>query len=188
MTDYFALLEQPRSPWLDPEQLKQAFHAKTLREHPDAQPGSDGNDEAFAQLNEAYQILREPKRRLHHLLTLAGASPAGETANIPHEIEELFPAVAELTKQASVVVQKLASASTSLTRSLLQAELWRTRDAIAQKLRRLETLHAAAEDELRSLGDSSQDNRAALQQLYVRFSYLTRWMTELQEKQFDLTA
>ena len=35
MTDYFALLEQPRAPWLDPRGLKEAYHRQTLQTHPD---------------------------------------------------------------------------------------------------------------------------------------------------------
>ena len=88
MTDYFALLDQPRRPWLDPEELKQVFHQKTLEAHPDAQTPSD-RDETFTRLNEAYQVLREPKRRLHHLLTLEGG-PANDIST-PEDIERLFP-------------------------------------------------------------------------------------------------
>ena len=37
MIDYFALLDQPRAPWLDPDKLKDSYHQKTLQAHPDAQ-------------------------------------------------------------------------------------------------------------------------------------------------------
>jgi hypothetical protein len=33
MTDYFALLQQPRQPWLEPEQLKQKYQQLTLASH-----------------------------------------------------------------------------------------------------------------------------------------------------------
>jgi len=49
MTDYFALLEQPRAPWLDPAELKEVFHRKTLEQHPDA--GAAGPENDFAKLN-----------------------------------------------------------------------------------------------------------------------------------------
>ena len=35
MADYFALLDEPRRPWLDPEELKAKFHALTATVHPD---------------------------------------------------------------------------------------------------------------------------------------------------------
>ena len=37
MIDYFALLDQPRVPWLDLNELKNAYYQKTLQAHPDAQ-------------------------------------------------------------------------------------------------------------------------------------------------------
>src|SRR3954453_14389170 len=111
MTDFFALLHQPRNPWLDPHELKNAFHAKTLHSHPDAQPES-GND--FTQLNEAYQVLRDSKRRIQHLLELEGVSRERGTGGIPREVEELFPAVAALSQQADAVLQKVTAASNAL--------------------------------------------------------------------------
>ncbi len=98
MTDYFALLDQPRRPWLDPEELKQVFHQKTLETHPDAQT-EPGGKETFTQLNEAYQVLREPKRRLHHLLSLEGSPPATKSVSVPANIEKLFPVVAALMQE-----------------------------------------------------------------------------------------
>src|SRR3712207_5027846 len=102
MTDYFALLAQPRSPWLDPEQLKEAFHAKTREAHPDAYGAEASGDGAFAQVNAAYQVLRDPKRRLQHLLVLSGHAPGSRTSAIPRDLEELFPVVASLTRAADV--------------------------------------------------------------------------------------
>ena len=54
MTDYFALLGQPRAPWLDPAALKEAYHRQTLQSHPDT--ATPGRESDFAGLNEAYQV------------------------------------------------------------------------------------------------------------------------------------
>ena len=110
MTDYFALFGQPRSPWLDVEELKQAFHTKTLREHPDAQGEADDRRDAeatFSELNEAYQILRDPKRRLHHLLVLEGMEPSAGAGGIPNEIEDIFPVVATITRKCDDLSERL---------------------------------------------------------------------------------
>ena len=68
-TDYFALLGEPRRPFLDPERVKETFHRLSLCQHPDQQQDGDpsGGDD-FARLNQAQQVLREPKARLKHLL------------------------------------------------------------------------------------------------------------------------
>ena len=87
MTDYFALLEQPRMPWLDPAPLKEVFHRKTLEQHPDATAA--GSEDRFAELNAAYQALQDPKRRLHHLLSLENRAPAANQM-VPQELQELF--------------------------------------------------------------------------------------------------
>jgi curved DNA-binding protein CbpA len=191
MTDYFALLEQPRRPWLDPEELKQVFHKKTLEAHPDAQTQS-GGDETFTQLNEAYQVLREPKRRLHHLLSLEGSSPATKNVSIPANIESLFPMVAALMQEMDGVIQKVASSSNALRRSLVRPELLRTAESTRQMLETLVQLHDEAVGELRELSKSWLPGETAhqieLHTLYLQFSYLTKWISELREKQLQLTS
>ena len=82
MTDYFALLEQPRKPWLDPEQLKQKYHELARQSHPDEN------------VNEAYRVLADPKSRLQHLLALEGVAPAASSNEIPEELTDLFMAIA----------------------------------------------------------------------------------------------
>src|SRR6185369_1231694 len=97
MTDYFALLEQARAPWLDPAALKEVFHRKTLEQHPDSARGG-GN--AFAEINEAYQVLQDPKRRLHHLLSLENQAPTANQA-VPADLEELFLQIGAVHQSAT---------------------------------------------------------------------------------------
>jgi curved DNA-binding protein CbpA len=188
MTDHFALLEQPRLPWLEPEQLKEAFHRATLRAHPDAAPaGSDGD---FAQLNEAYQTLRDPKLRLQHLLTLTDNAPSRNSGAIPRDVEELFPAVATLTQQAAEVADKFANASSSLTRSVLKAQMLQTQQRVSEMLHVLEQRQAESTARLQQLNSAWEANREAviseLHELYLRFSYLSRWAAELRERELQL--
>ncbi|HEY0369444.1 MAG TPA: DnaJ domain-containing protein [Chthoniobacterales bacterium] len=175
MIDYFALLDQPRVAWLDPEQLKQAFHTRTLQSHPDAQ----GDEAQFAQLNEAYQVLRDPKRRLQHLLALRGE--AANAGRIPPDVEALFPAIARLTRQADVVVAKHQSATNGLARSLVRQELIDARAEVEEMVTQLDQLLASANEQLRN-------RDADLSELFLRFSYLTRWLAELKEKQLQLSC
>jgi hypothetical protein len=41
MTDYFALLQTPRRPWVDAEKLKENFQLLSARVHPDRLHGAD---------------------------------------------------------------------------------------------------------------------------------------------------
>ena len=54
--DYFALLDQPRKPWLDVDLLKEKYHARAREAQPDEN------------LNEAFRVLTDPKSRLDDLL------------------------------------------------------------------------------------------------------------------------
>lgn len=194
MTDYFALLEQPRRPWLDSEKLKRSFHEKTLRAHPDAhlQAGSAGEAEAaFTQVNEAYQVLQDPKRRLHHLLSLE-ESPPQKSAAVPHDLEELFPAIAKLTQAADGLSRKLAAATNPLSRSLIQPELLGVQHRLGAAVDHLHLLESEATAQLQNVSEtwSTGDVGAAaeLHRLYLRFSYLPRWLEELHEKRAHLSA
>ena len=75
MTDNFALLDEPRRPWLDTDLLKSKFLALSATVHPDKiHSASDAEKAAaaqsFARLNTAFTCLAEPKARLLHLRAL----------------------------------------------------------------------------------------------------------------------
>ncbi|CAN5613054.1 hypothetical protein BH20VER1_BH20VER1_30120 [soil metagenome] len=188
MTDCFALLGQTRRPWLDPDALKQAFHARSLQSHPDAQPGNTAPE--FAQLNEAHQVLQDPKRRLHHLLTLEGFAPQPGAAPIPPEIEVLFSTVAALTQEVERLLAKTAAAMNPLSRSLLKAETLQVQNRLTEALAQLQRLHEEANARLQDLTAAWEPRDPAvvgeLQRLYLLFSYVTRWRAELREKQLQL--
>ena len=194
MTDFFALLDQPRRPWLDPEKLKEAFHAKTLRTHPDANArGADAiaAESAFAQINEAHQVLRDPKRRLQHLLSLEGRPPAAGGGTVPREIADAFQAVAASTQTADVALQKTAAATSPLSRSLVAVELSQARSGIDEALGTLLALRQEADAELRDLSDAAaaaDDRFSRLENLYFRYAYLTRWIGQLEEKRTQLAT
>lgn len=78
MIDYFALLDQPRKPWLDVDLLKEKYHARAREAQPDQN------------VNEAYRVLRDPKLRLDHLL----AGNSRPMKNAPNELVDLFMEIA----------------------------------------------------------------------------------------------
>ena len=187
MTDYFALLDQPRRPWLDLEKLQQAFHEKSRIAHPDA----GGTEAAFAHVNEAYQVLQSPKRRLQHLLALEGQSPTAAGHKIADKVADLFQSVAGATQEAERVLQKFSNAGNPLSRSLLQPDLKRAQSRVDEALAALRHLQTSADDELRALSKSEttgEDRIRELQRLYALFSYLTRWIGQLEEKRTELST
>jgi curved DNA-binding protein CbpA len=194
MTDYFALLDQPRAPWLDPEKLKETYHQKTLQAHPDAQTGRGGADvadAAFANLNEAYQVLQDPKRRLHHLLSLEGAAPSSTGQAVPGKLHDLFPKVGALTQRTRLLLEKLRTLSNDLSRSLLKAEILKLQGETETVKAELQRLYDAALRELKAINATWPHDRVkqveSLSSLYYVLAYLTRWNTQLDEMQFQLS-
>ena len=181
MTDYFALLDQPRAPWLDPAALKEAYHRKTLQTHPDSATAGHEND--FAELNAAYQTLQEPKQRLHHLLALLGGAPAS-TTQIPAELQELFLQIGGLNQRVTQLLEKMRAASNPLSRSLLKAEVVNAQTDVGVVRDKVKTLNDAASEQLQQINARQIGEMAAL---YQRFAYLGRWSEQLDEMAFQLS-
>ena len=189
MTDYFALLGQPRAPWLDPAALKEAYHRQTLKSHPDTATPDRGND--FAELNEAYQVLQDPKRRLHHLLSLEnGVAPSANQA-IPQELQELFLLIGGLTQRANALQEKIRTATNALSRSLLKPQIVEMEKEVSALRQKVRDLNDVANLQLREINSAWQDDPAAqvapLSNLYITFAYLGRWSAQLEELAFHLS-
>lgn len=171
--DHFAALSLPRSPWLDAEMLKHRFHERSASVHPDA----GGSAAAFAALNEAWQILRDPATRLRHYLELENPGGLSLAAATPADLGDLFMDVASARQEAQRLATKLAAASSPLARSLLAGEK-QTRlaqlEALLERTRApLETAHASL-----AAGERDPANLAAL---LAHMVFLGKWSTQLRE-------
>jgi curved DNA-binding protein CbpA len=194
MIDYFALLDQPKAPWLDPEGLKETYHQKTLEAHPDTQASRDGADPAdatFSNLNEAYQVLRDPKRRLHHLLSLHGAAPSSTGQAVPEQLQDLFPTVGALIQRTNRLLEKLGETSNALSRSLLKPQILEVQQETKEVRKKIQNLSDASHEQLRQINAAWADNPAEqverCSKLYFAFAYLSRWSTQLDELTFQLS-
>lgn len=188
--DYFALLDQPRAPWLDPASLKEAYHRKTLQAHPDTAPAVTAEGD-FAELNEAYQILQDPKRRLHHLLELEGCAPSSADQSVPQELHDLFPAIGALSQRASLLLERMKTASNALSRSLLKPQLLELQKQTAELRAKIQGLSDTSVAQLRIVSSrwatNPSEEVAALSNLYFIFAYLGRWSAQLDEIAFQLS-
>lgn len=179
MTDYFALLNEARRPWLDPEKLKEKYFARSRAAVTDAE------------LNEAFRVLSDPKLRLHHLLTLEGAELASGRP-VPVSIAELFWNTGALLREVERWLAKSAEATSALSRALLSSE----RAKLEANLEKLEEeLNALYEIELARLCQIDADTKPAspnglqkLIELYDSISYLTRLREQVTEKRFRLNV
>jgi curved DNA-binding protein CbpA len=190
--DYFALLEQPRRLWLDPEQLKQKHQQLTLVLHPDRSVAEGTKTEAgtFATINEAYRVLSDPKQRLGHLFSLEGHNPSA-TESLPNELIDLFGKIGPFVQETDGLLEKLGRANSALAKSLLRPQLLNAQQRANELLDELQTLYRDALDELRRL-DALWDKQGEqivedVTDLYRRFAYLGRWTERLREAQFQLS-
>jgi curved DNA-binding protein CbpA len=189
MIDYFALLQQPRRPWLDPGKLKEKYHQLTIETHPDRQLSkTDGvSPPDFANVNEAYRVLSDPKLRLQHLLVLQGASAANADA-VPQALSDVFLETGTLIQEIDRLLAR--STSTSLSKALLRLEVLEKQKLAADQLEKLQSMHKTAIKELQAIDQgwvSNPELAPRLSELSSTFAYLGRWITQLEERQFQLS-
>ena len=192
MTDHFALLNEPRRPWLDADSLKQKFRALAAEFHPD-KIHSAGEAEKnlaakrFADLNAAFNCLAEPKSRLLHLLELELGAKPEDIQQIPAALADRFAEVANTCRAAD----KFLTEKSQVTSPLLQVQLFGRAQEWIERLqtlqRKLDGLHAQLLDELKSAdavwpSAARPESLARIEELYRLFSYFNRWNRQLQER------
>jgi curved DNA-binding protein CbpA len=200
MSDYFALLNEPRRPWLDPDLLKQKFLALASDAHPDRGHGANESEKAeitrhYAQLNAAYHCLAEPKSRLLHLLELELGVKPKDIQQIPAGLADLFAEVATTCNRADHLLAEKSRA----TSPLLQVQFVESGHDWVERLnllkKRLGELHGKLEDDLKSLDEKWMIQEAVLQrellteleEIYRLFSYFNRWNGQIQERIVQLS-
>jgi DnaJ-domain-containing protein 1 len=199
MPDYFALLNEPRRPWLEPEALKTKFLAMAAVAHPDKQQAKNEAEKLaanrrYAELNAAYNCLTEPKLRLSHLLELEQGTKPPDIQQIPNALAELFAEVAATCRNADNFLSKKSPAASPM----LQVQQYARAQEQAEPLRtlhaRLAGLHGKLIEELKLL-DVSWTSRAGdrtdllnrLEELYRLLGYYNRWNSQIQERIVQLS-
>ena len=191
MIDYFALLKQPRRPWLDQEELKQKYQELTLATHPD-RIDLESAPSNFANVNEGYRVLSSPRLRLQHLLSLEGIETSKGVQPSSSEFSDLFLAAGDLIHEIDRLLEKIRNAENALSKSLLRSAILdqqKRAGAIADQLRQL---YENVLQELRAENEHWIDERAKvlarLPDLRRRLVYLKRWIEQIEERQFQLSV
>jgi curved DNA-binding protein CbpA len=195
MPDNFALLNEPRRPWLDADLLKQKFLALSANLHPDKiHSASDAEKNVaakkFAELNAAYNCLLEPKSRLLHLLELELGAKPKDIQTIPSALADLFAEISTVCRSADGFLTEKSEVASPL----LQVQLFERGQDWVEKLnvlqRTLNELREKLTRELKSLdvqwmsGDagSRKEILPKLEELYRLFGYFNRWNGQIQER------
>ena len=200
MSDYFALLNEPRRPWLDADLLKQKFLALASDVHPDRVHGASESEKVevtkrYAQLNAAYHCLAEPKLRLLHLLELELGAKPKDIQTIPAALADLFAEVANHCRNADGFLAEKNKATSPLAQvqlfergqdwveklNGLHGKLNALREQLADKLKSLDAQWISADAALR------KDILPKLEELYRLFGYFNRWNSQIQERVVQLS-
>jgi DnaJ-domain-containing protein 1 len=198
MTDNFALLDEQRRPWLEPEALKSKFLARSATVHPDrVHHLGDAERQAaharYTELNAAYNCLRENRDRLRHLLELETGGISRDVTRMPAGLMDLFVEIGEACREADGLLSEKAK----LESPLLKARFFARGQQSADKLMRLQRgVNGRLEELTRELKEldsrwpvdslpESPERPVLLEQiedLYRRFSFYQRWGAQLQER------
>lgn len=204
MSDNFALLNELRQPWIDVDQLKQRFLQLSSEVHPDkVHNASDAEKQAankrYAELNAAYNCLREPKERLIHLLELELGAKPKDIQKIPPGTMDLFVEVGQTCRDVDTfIVEK-----NKVTSPLLKVQMFEKAQDWTDKLNNLQQKINVKRDELSaelqsmnaawnsapSIGSSERASilpLERLEQIYRVFSYIARWTEQIQERVVQL--
>jgi curved DNA-binding protein CbpA len=195
VTDNFALLNEPRRPWLDANSLKQKFLALSANAHPDKIHSASENEKnatvkKFAELNAAYNCLLEPKSRLLHLLELELGAKPKDIQQIPTALADLFAEVSMVCRSADGFLAEKGK----VTSPLLQVQLFERGQDWVEKLnvlqKKLNELRGKLTSELKSLDEKWIENNSEtrgdllkkLEELYRLFGYFNRWNGQIHER------
>jgi curved DNA-binding protein CbpA len=199
LTDWFALLDESRRPWLEPAALKQKFLTRCGQTHPDRVHGAEAAEKAdathaFAELNAAYHGLAEPKSRLLHLVELERGAKPKDIQTIPSALADIFAEVALTCRSTDGFLTE----KSQTTSPLVQVQLFERGQEWTEKLsglqQKLNGLHEQWLGELKALDTAWVRKEAAqreellaqLEELYRRFGYFNRWNRQIQERMVQL--
>jgi curved DNA-binding protein CbpA len=195
MTDYFQLLGQPRRPWLDEALLKQRFLELSSQWHPDRvhnAPEAERRaaDQRYAELNAAYQCLREPRDRLRHFLELeTGAKPA-EIQQAPPELMDQFFEIGRLCREADQLIAEQEKTTSPMLRAKVFGRAMELSGSLTAIQHELQTRTVGLLAELKALDADWQPGApppARLEEIRRLLGYCARWSGQLQERSVRLT-
>lgn len=203
--DAFALLDEPRRPWLDPEALKARFLALAEKLHPDrvhesSEEAKQAATARYTAVNAAYQCLREPRDRLRLLLELErGGKPSG-IEQVPAATMDLFLRIGQLCREVDSFLRQRSEVTSPLLKVQMFEQGMEWAEQLNEFQRMLQAERAASEEKLKEM-NAAWDNaprldspeRAGtlpldqLEDIYRTLSYLARWSSQCQDRVVQLS-
>jgi DnaJ-domain-containing protein 1 len=195
MVDYFNVLQEPRRPWLDPDQLKEKFLTLSAQVHPDRvhQCSPEEKENAhrrYTELNTAYQCLREPKERLRCLIELETGQRPADVQAVPDGLLDWFVRINSSLRDTDALLQEKVTITSPLLKVGLLERSQPLIDQLQSLLQQLEKQQAALLRDLQSLAaqwDTATHDWSRLGEICQRLSYLNRWASQIRERTLQLS-
>ena len=168
MTDFFSEFGLDRRAWIDLDNLKAKYHALMAESHPDKTNGSEAKSTL---LNEGRKTLSSHPHRLRHLAALLGVTES--TTKISPDWD-LFSRTGELTRRASVALEKKTSLASPIAKAVLQAELKQLESDLI-KLREEINAHLDHLEARTREADQAPHDSSSLLILAEEWTFATRW-------------
>jgi len=205
MTDNFLLFAEARRPWIDADLLKKKFHEFSSTVHPDKVQNANETEKTtankrYADLNAAYNCLREPKERLLHLFEVELGEKPKDIQRIPPGTMDLFVEVGQTCRDVDAFIVEKGTVTSPLLKvqmfekamdwtdklNHLQQKINSKREELTTELQRMNAIWESAP----VVG--SPDRPKALpmervEQIYRVFSYIARWTEQIQERIVQLS-
>jgi hypothetical protein len=193
-TTHFSVYGLEPRPWIDPEALHEAFSRLSAEWHPDKHQGKPAAELAaiekrYTALNQAYQILREPKDRLVYLYELTQGRKPPEIVRIPPGTMDLFVEVGQLCQKLDGHLKKKSQATTALEKAAVMVDGLEWQESITALQGKLSDYSQKLDAELQELDAawiSGNKELEKLETLYRRYAYVSRWLQQLEERQVAL--
>lgn len=195
MTDFFAWLDFPRSPWLEVAAVKERFAGKSGPVHPDRVHQADDATRAaatqrYAELNAAQQCLSDTRQRLRLLIELETGQPPSDVNTVPPHISELFFKVGQSLRTAEELIRQKQAATSPMVQAQVMRQAMDRMESLRGLIGELEQRRSNLDHRCRALGaerDLAGDWIPILTELHRDYSYLNRWLEQLRERLLQLT-
>jgi curved DNA-binding protein CbpA len=198
--DLFAVLNQPRRPWLDPEAVQGSFISLSSAVHPDRVHNASEAEKStahaqFTALNHAWQVLRDPKGRIQHLLGLETGRKPGSLERLPSRTMDYYLELGQVCGEFDrfLADRKTVVSPLFMVRSFEKGMSWR--DRLESSLSELNARLARLVEETKGMNASwdaapamgSAERECALplerlEEIYREISYASRWLQQVRER------
>jgi hypothetical protein len=181
--DAFACLGLPRRPLLEEAVLRQAFQEKMKESHPDRVADGAALGEQVRrteELNRSYALLRDPRRRIRHLLELEGL-PTGQVAPLSGPLMQEVMEVSALVQKGRECLARRQAAETMLERAAAEYEMAGLSQRLMDWSGKLATRAGDLDAELAEIDRhwaGGGENARRLAEIDGRKGYVLKWLQE----------